>query len=156
MVPGTYGDIKVSGGSTLTLSPGVYNINSITLVGNSILKVSPAGQVTLNVAGSGVNVPVSLSGGSLSNTTQVPNNFQINYAGTNGLDISGGAASYLVVDAPNAPVKLTGGSDMFGAIIANTIDDHGGTNFHVDLSAALGIVPPSGNYVSISFRHLAY
>ena len=156
MVPGTYGDIKVSGGSTLTLSPGVYNINSITLVGNSILQVSPAGQVTLNVAGSGVNVPVSLSGGSLSNTTQVPNNFQINYAGTNRLDISGGAGSYLVVDAPNAPVKLTGGSDIFGAIIANTINDSGGTNFHVDISAALGIVPPSANFVSISFRHLAY
>ena len=156
MVPGTYGDIKVQGGATLTLSPGVYNINSITLSGNSILKVSPAGQVTLNVAGSGANVPVDFSGGSLSNTTQVPNNFQINYGGTGRLDISGGAGSYLVVDAPNAPVKLTGGSNIFGAIIANTINDSGGTNFHVDISAGLGVIPPSGNYVLLSFRHLAY
>src|SRR5579859_5624625 len=156
MVPGTYGDIKVTGGATLTLSPGVYNINSIALAGNSVVNVSPAGQVTLNVAGSGVNVPVNFTGGSLSNTTQIPNNFQINYAGTNQLDISWGAGSYLVVDAPNAAIKLTGGSDIFGAIVGNTIDDKGGTNFHVDLSAALGVVPPSGNYVLLSFRHLAY
>ncbi len=156
MVPGTYADIKVSGGSTLTLSPGVYNLNSISLSGNSIVKISPQGQVTFNVAGSGVTNPVDFSGGSISNFTGVPNNFQVNYGGTGGVSVSGGAGSYLVVDAPNAAVKLTGGSDVFGAIVGKTIVDSGGTNFHVDFSARIGAVPPSGNYVLISFRHLAY
>lgn len=156
LVPGTYGDLKVGAGSTLTLAPGVYNLNSITLVGNSVLTISPPGQVTLNITGSGVNNPVDLSGGTLANTTGVPNNFQINYGGTGGVKVSGGAGSYLVVDAPNAPVSFTGGSDIFGAVVGNSITDQGGTNFHVDTSARVGLIPPSGNYVLVSFRHVAY
>lgn len=156
MVPGTYADLKLTGGAILTLSPGVYNINSISLSGNSTVKISPAGQVTLNVAGSGAANAVDFSGGSISNTSGVPNNFQVNYSGTGGVNVSGGSGSYIVVDAPNAAVKLTGGSDVFGAIVAKTIQDSGGTNFHVDFSARIGALPPSGNYVLISFRHLAY
>src|SRR5205085_1916950 len=77
MVPGTYGDLRLSGGAVLTLSPGVYNLNSISLSGNSTVNISPAGQVTFNVAGSGAANAVDFSGGSISNNTGVPNNFQV-------------------------------------------------------------------------------
>jgi hypothetical protein len=156
LVPGTYGDIKLTGGTTLTLSPGVYNINSIALSGNSVVAISPPGQVTLNVAGSGVATPVDFTGGTLANTTGVPNNFQINYGGTGGIVLSGGSGSYLVADAPNAAVNLHGGSDIYGAVIGASVTDAGGVNFHVDRSAMIGKIPPSGNFVLISFRHVAY
>jgi Tfp pilus assembly protein PilX len=156
MVPGTYGDLKLSGGAVLTLSPGVYNLNSISLSGNSTVNISPAGQVTLNIAGSGAANAVDFSGGSVSNNTGVPNNFQVNYAGTGGVSVSGGSGSYIVVDAPNAAVKLTGNSDIFGAVVGKTIQNSGGVKFHVDFSARVGAIPPSGNYVLISFRHLVY
>jgi Tfp pilus assembly protein PilX len=154
--PGTYGNISLSGQNTLTLTPGVYYINSLSLSGQSTVKISPPGQVTLNVQGTGQNTPVSFSGGSFSNTTHIPNNFQINYNGTGTLKITGGADSYLVVDAPNAPVQLSGGSAIFGSIVGNSINDSGGVNFHVDTSAVIADLPPTANFVLISFRHVAY
>lgn len=67
---------------TLTLAPGIYNINSITLSGGSKVTISPAGQVVLNVTGTGKSKPIDFSGGSISNTTGIAANFQVNYDGT--------------------------------------------------------------------------
>lgn len=157
LVPGTYGNISISGGATVTIAPGVYNINSLSLSGGSTLKVTPNGQVTLNVAGAGGVNPLNFSGGTLANQTGVPNDFQVNYGGTTGaITISGGSSSYLVVDAPNVPVTFSGGSDIFGVVVGSKITDTGGTNFHVDTSARVGAAPPSSNFNLISFRHVAY
>lgn len=154
--PGTYGNISLSGQNTLTLTPGVYYINSLTLTGQATVNINPPGQVTLNVQGTGQSTPVSFSGGSFSNPTHIPNDFQINYNGTGGLKLTGGSSSYLVVDAPNAPVQLSGGSDIFGSVVANSISDSGNVNFHVDTSAVIADQPPTANFVLISFRHVAY
>jgi len=156
LVPGTYGNIKVTGGVTLTMAPGVYNINSISLAGGSTVVISPAGQVVLNVAGSGASTPVDFTGGSVSNTSRVANNFQINYSGTGTVKVSGGASSYVVVYAPNAAITIQGGSDIYGAIAGKTIDDSGGVNFHYDRNVQLATTSSAGSLTMISFRDVAY
>lgn len=131
LAPGSYGNIKMTAGSTLHLTAGTYNLNSISLVGNSTVLID-SGPVILNVVGTGQTNPIDFSGGSVSNPTFIPKNLQIQYAGTDGLKISGGAQTAMMVYAPNAAVKLTGGSGIWGSVMGATIDDNGGTAVHYD------------------------
>jgi len=155
LVPGSYGNISVTAGGTLTLAPGTYNINSINLAGNASIVISPAGAVVINIAGQGTSTPVDLSGGAITNLSLVANNLLFNYAGSGTIKISGGTQTYVTVNAPNADLQVTGGSDVYGAMIAKTISVMGGTKFHFDRNSKLG--PQSnGNYSEIDFREVSY
>jgi hypothetical protein len=156
--PGQYGNLSISAGNTVHLSQGVYNINSINLNGNSSLIID-SGAVVFNIAGAGLtgaNKAVDLTGGTVSNTASgKPSDFQIMYAGTQGVALSGGSGSYGVVYSPNAPVSLTGGSDWFGSVIGNTVTDTGGTKIHYDRSLTSGL-EIIGNYHATSFGWSKY
>jgi Tfp pilus assembly protein PilX len=167
MVPGSYQNIKMTGGNTLTLTaPGIYNINCISLSGNSILQISPANkQVVINVTGNSCtsNAPVDLSGGTVTNSSGIAANLIINYAGNQQVKLTGGSSTYMVVNAPNASAALSGGSDFFGAIVVASMNDSGGTNLHFD--NALTTAPSSGtttsstfnsSYSTLSFRSVPY
>lgn len=142
--PGSYGDIGLSGHGVLTLTPGTYNINSISEQGaNTAIVVAPYasgplagqyGEVTLNVTGNNQTTPIDLSGNGAQNPTLNPADLQINYAGTGTIKIAGNSDSAMVVYAPNASVTLTGGSDFYGAILGQTVTDAGGTAIHYDLN----------------------
>jgi Tfp pilus assembly protein PilX len=137
-----YGDITLTGQGVLCLTPGVYNINSISDTGaNTGVVILPYttgpltgqyGQVVLNVTGNGQTTPISLTGNGLQNPTLNPADLQINYAGSGNVKIAGNSESALVVYAPNADVTLTGGSDFFGAVLGRTVTDAGGTAIHYD------------------------
>ena len=168
MVPGTYGDITVNGASgTLTLAPGVYNINSLSAGGSAGITVNPPGVVVINAAGNGIplnTAVVDIGANSVVNTpvppatTSNPNNFQINYGGSGLINISAGSKTYAVVNAPAANIVMTGGggpSDGFwGAVIGGTITAQGTINFHYDRS--LTGFPSLGSYQEISFRDVMY
>ena len=168
LVPGSYHDIKVSSsGTVLTLTgPGVYNINCISLSGNSILQISPATtQVVVNVTGNGCtsNAPIDLSGGSVANTSGIAANLMFNYAGNQTVKLTGGSSTYMVVNAPNASAQMTGGSDFFGAVITSTLTDSGGTNLHFDDALTVSTSPATTTYSSVTssyntlgFRTLQY
>jgi hypothetical protein len=137
--PGAYGDISMSGHGQLTLTPGVYNINSISESGaNTGIVIGPDpithlyGPVTINVTGNNQSTPIDLTGNGIQNPTLNPADLQINYAGTGTVKIAGNSESAMVVYAPNASVTLTGGSDFFGAILGQTVKDAGGTAIHYD------------------------
>jgi len=139
LAPGSYGDISLNGHGVLTLTPGVYNINSISESGaNTSVVIGPDpvthlyGQVTLNVTGNSQTTPVDLTGNGLQNATLNPAYFQINYAGTGTIKLNGNSQSAAVIYAPNASVSIKGGSDFFGAVLANTVDDAGGAAIHYD------------------------
>ena len=132
--PGDYGNVNMSGNKTLTLSPGTYNLNSLVLSGNSALQISPPGQVIINIEGTGASKAVDLSGGTITNTTDVPFNLQINYAGSQPIDLSGGSGSYAVVYAPNSPITISGGGAWYGAILGKSFTDSGGSAVHYDLA----------------------
>jgi len=68
----------------------------------------------------------------VSNASFISYNLQIRYAGTHDLQLAGGAQNAAVLYAPNAPLKMTGGSNFYGSLLAKTIDDSGGTSFYYD------------------------
>jgi hypothetical protein len=132
LAPGQYGNLNISGGTTAHLTTGTYNINSLTLSGNSTL-VEDSGPVIVNLAGkslSGGNAALDLSGGSMSNSSGMPSNLQFYYAGSQPIKVSGGTGSYAVVYAPNAPINVSGGSHFYGSIIGSTVNSSGNTAIH--------------------------
>jgi hypothetical protein len=149
LAPGQYGNVQLSGGTTAHVSKGIYNINSLTLSGQSILYVD-SGPVIVNLAGaslSGGNPALDATGGSIQNPSGIPAMLQFTYAGSRGVNLSGGAESYATVYAPNALVNMSGNSDFFGSIIASTLTNSGNATIHYDTSLP-GI--QAGNYIWFS------
>jgi hypothetical protein len=129
-----YGNLSISGGPTvyIHLTAGTYNINSLLMIGNANLRID-SGPVILNLAGAGGASPVlNLSGGTLTNSTGLADNFQIVYGGTGGTTLNGGAGADGMVYAPNAPATMSGSSDWYGSVISNTFTDNGDAPVHYD------------------------
>jgi hypothetical protein len=169
LVPGSYQNVSVSSGGTITLTaPGTYNIDCLTASSSgSNIAISPLGKaVTLNISGTGcVTAPISFGSNTfINNASGVAANFQINYPGTGTLTFTGGSSTYAIVNAPNAAVVLHGGSDFYGALMANTIDDSGGVNLHFDTAdttisgtaASTATATATGSYNTLAFRSLPY
>ena len=163
LVPGTYGNIKST--SNLTLAPGTYNINSLTLTGTgSGITVNPPGVVTLNVAGldsSGnpLTTAIQIDGNGIINsnatTSEPPNDFVINYGGTGGVKINGNGAVTAMLDAPNAPVVQSGNGAWFGSMLGSTMSIGGNAFFHYDRAAALAPTN-TGYFTMVSYREVPY
>jgi Tfp pilus assembly protein PilX len=150
--PGNYNNVSVSGGNTLTLSPGTYNFNSLKLSGGSILTISPAGKVVIQIAGAGSpSKALDFSGGSVSNSGGSPADVQIVYAGSQDIVLSGGSNSSGVVYAPNADITMSGSAPWFGAIVGRTYDSSGGSAVHYDRSLANSLVSGGGTFRLIGF-----
>jgi hypothetical protein len=149
VTPVSLGNVSLTGGATLHLTAGTYNLNSLTLAGNSNLIID-GGPVILNVVGTGLDTPIDLTGGTTSNLTYDPSLFQILYGGTGTVKLAGGTAASATVYVPHAAAQLTGGSDFYGSILAATVADTGGTKIHYDrhLSQSFFTV---GNYMLNSF-----
>jgi hypothetical protein len=143
--PGSYGDITVTGGHTLTFSPGTYNVNSLTLSGGDAVIVSPGGQVFVNVAGQNVLKPIDINGGAVINPSGVALNFQLIYGGAGEVSFSGPTCN-AVLYAPNARVTLTGSSNWFGAMVVGTLNASGAIRLHYDRSLTVPAVTLPGIY----------
>jgi len=159
LAPGTYGNLNIQGGATVTLqggtpgNPAVYTVNSLSLAGGSTLIIN--GPVVINVAGVNQQNAIDFSGGSFQNTSNLPGDFVINYGGNNNISLNGGSAAYAVVNAPNANISFSGGSNFYGQVIGATIKDTGGTNIYYDQS--LNTPGPNNNaFFEIALRELAY
>jgi Tfp pilus assembly protein PilX len=151
-VPGNYGTISLSGQNTLVLAPGVYNIYSLSLSGQS--SITSTGPVVLNFP-SGSQNPISISGQGVQSSSNIPNDFQINYGGTGTVQLSGNGSSYAVVDAPNAALTVSGNGVFYGRVVGKTISYSGNAKFYFDKNTALG--PQSnGGYHVISMREITY
>ena len=149
LAPGQYGDLNASGGTTVHLSAGTYNVNNLILSGGSPIVVD-SGPVIINVEGAGVPKAIDFSGGSITNASGVPSDFQIYYGGSDTVTLSGGSGSYGVVYAPNSPTNFSGASGWFGAVIGKTITDSGGSPIHYD-RALQNTLLIGGQFYPISF-----
>ena len=152
--PGSYGNISVSGGATLHLSAGTYNLNSINLSGGATLTID-SGPVTLNITGTSQATPISFSGGTISNAGLDPSQFLINYAGTGNVILSGGTGSAAVLYAPNASLSFSGGADFYGAVICASLTDSGGATLHYDTNLQSKF-STAGNWMLDSFTWKKY
>lgn len=154
--PGEYRDINLSGNDTVSLPPGTYNINSVSISGNGVLQIVPDpvtgkyGPVIINVTGNNQTNPITLTGNGFSNPTYDPSQLQFIYAGTGTVKVAGNGASAAVVYAPNAAVDFKGNGAFYGAVVANTVLDVGNGAIHYDrrLQKKLYTV---GNYMLNSF-----
>jgi len=139
LAPGNYGDISLGAKDVLTLTPGVYNINSISESGQSQLAIGPDpitglyGPVIINVTGNGQSTPIDLSGQGIANPTLDPSVLQFVYAGTGTINIVGNGASAAVVYAPNATADFKGNAAFYGSVIAAHLKDVGNGAIHYDL-----------------------
>ena len=121
------GDLTVSGQKTATLAPGTYCFHNLTVSGGSVLTVS--GKVKIMLTGK-----LEAGGGSLTNATHVAIKLQIesSFAGSDGIDLSGGSGAYLTVYAPKTQIVLSGNSPVTGALLGKSISSTGGATIHYD------------------------
>ncbi len=129
--PGEYGNLHLSGQAVIHLTAGTYSVNSLILSGNSSVVID-SGPVIFNMGGTGAPTVVDFTGGSLTNADLDPGLFQVLYAGTGQVRMSGNSQSSGMVYAPNAPVQISGGSHWFGAVVAATFQTSGGMQVHND------------------------
>jgi len=161
LAPGSYGDINLAGSKIVTLTPGVYNINSISTTGNAKITIAADpitgkfGPVILNVTGNNNTTPIDIEGNAIDNPTYDPSMFQIVYPGTGTVKIAGNGASAAVVYAPNATADFKGNGQFFGAVIANQISDVGNGAIHYDLRLKKRMFTV-GNYILNSFTWNKY
>jgi len=144
------GDVSLTGSSIVHLNAGVYELNSLSLAGNSRIVVD-SGPVIIKVAGQGVATPIDLSGGGVSNPSLDPTKLQFVYGGTGNIKVTGGTDTAALVYAPNASSALTGAStNFYGAIITNKVTATGGFNLYYDRRLRSSVTT-AGNPTMTSF-----
>lgn len=129
----TYGDVSITAGSTLTLSSGVYVMNSLKLVGNSIISLNiTTGPITIYIVSD-----LDLAGGTVTNATGVSTNLIFMLAATcPTAKITGGANAAYAVYGPDTDITISGGGEIFGAVVGKTVTDTGGSKIHYDKALA--------------------
>jgi len=155
LAPGKYDNLVFTGGHTAQLSAGTYNVNSFTKWAGTMKIMS--GPVVINIAGIGISKDVmNFSSATIANPSSDPSNLTFNYAGTVNMDLTGGAESYALLYAPNAPVTIGGGGAWYGAGIAGSLTLTGGSRLHYDRALGSPVAGPGGSGVAGPFRPISY
>jgi hypothetical protein len=124
------------------------------MTGNAQIIVSPPGAVILNVAGQGQTTAVAIAGNGITDDT-IPNDFIVNYGGTDGISIAGNGNVTAILNSPNAPITQQGNGNWYGSILGAQMQIGGNAFFHYDRNAALAPVN-NGYYTMVSYREIAY
>lgn len=135
---GSYGDLRANGGGEVRLSGGTYVFKSINLSGGAKLSFKGTDD---NPAVVYITNEFDMSNGTFYNTSAKPKNMVFMLAKNVKAKMTGGSAAYAVVYGPEADFQLTGGTDLFGAIVARTVTLQGGASIHYDTDLAKN--PPS-------------
>ncbi len=127
----TYGVVKVTSGTTLTLNAGTYVFDELTLTGNSVVRVG-SGPILVYI-----KLALDLSGGTVVNSSTKSTDLVFMVApGASTIKITGGTSASYAVYAPDSEVTIAGGSDLYGAVVGKSVKNTGGSKIHYD--AALG------------------
>jgi len=142
---------SMSGSDTLTITGKVvlYLTDDFNMTGNAFIRVSSGSSLTIYGGAS----TVKFAGQGIINDTGVAAN--VTYLGlpTNTkVDYSGGSAFIGTINAPQAAVSTSGNSGFYGAVIANSFNATGGSNFHYD--EALGVTGTTGNATPLLTSYL--
>jgi hypothetical protein len=152
----TLGDVNISAGAEFHVNAGTYVVNSFTMNGNATIIVD-SGPVIIKVAGVGYDsgTPITITGNGVSNPSFNPANLEFVYGGTGEVKLAGGDQTSALVYAPNATARITGGSDLYGAIVVNTLIEAGGAAIHYDRHLQTSAMT-AGNYMMSAFTWKSY
>ncbi len=139
---GTYGQVGLQSGNVLHVTAGTYDMDSFSMTGNSQLIID-SGPVVLNISGcattsgsacaSYITTPIDTTGGTVSNPSLISTNFQILYAGTGTIKLSGGSQAAMgLAYAPNGSINVSGNAPWYGSLIGKTVKDTGGAAIYYD------------------------
>jgi hypothetical protein len=132
-----FGKVTFAGCAKITLSPGTYNMDSLTVTSGATVYVPATGGVVINILDQGATpTPLSLSGGTMANNGGNPANLTIVYAGAKPIDIGASAAMYGTIYAPNSAVTMSGTGALYGALVANKATFGGSGTVDYDSSLA--------------------
>jgi len=125
-----------------------YDFNAISLTGGSSIGVStpsPNAKAVVMVSGkdstgSTIDPAINFDGGTYAAPVGTCTTcsaydatlLQFVYGGTSTVVMTGNSSASATIYAPNAPATMKGTSDLYGAIVANTIDVTGSMNIHYD------------------------
>jgi hypothetical protein len=125
--------------ANVVLKGGSYSINSIGNVnittGTSLMGVNNT--VVVNLVGKASNGselanPFSVTSQSIQNPSMDASKFQILYAGAGQIDMTGGAATSVMLYAPNASVVTHGTSAIYGSLLSASVTSQGTPDFIYD------------------------
>lgn len=150
----TMGNVAVNAGAVLQLNAGIYVMNSLTMNGNSTIKIN-SGPVVIKVAGVGQTTPITITGQGLVNSTFRPSDLQFIYGGTGEVKLAGGDTTAGLFYAPNATANITGGADLYGAIVVKQLTEAGGAAIHYDRRLQNNALT-AGNYMLSAFTWKSY
>ncbi|MHB2018050.1 MAG: DUF7305 domain-containing protein [Candidatus Xenobia bacterium] len=135
--PGNYQSLQVTGGTVTLLSGTYYFPGGVVLSGNSSIAIQ-ASNGPVNVVFGGT---FDISGGSVVNDGGVPSTFNITgTAAATSATLTGGTSACFVFNAITADVTISGGSNVYGAIVAHSVDDTGGSDIVYDIRQGTKIV----------------
>ena len=150
----TLGNVTTNGSSVIHLKAGTYVVNSVTMNGNSKIVID-SGPVIFKVAGVGQSTPITITGQGLVNPSFQPNDLQFIYGGTGAVKLAGGDQTSALFYAPKASAQITGGADLYGAIVVNQLTETGGAAIHYDRRLSTTAIT-AGNYMLSAFTWKNY
>ena len=116
----------VTGNATLWIT------GDLTVSGSGYIYISPGASLTLYVGGQ-----ATVSGGGVVNGTGLPSNFSlVGLSSSDKMTYSGSADFVGTINAPEADVTVSGGADVYGAVICSTFTSSGGSGVHYDQGLA--------------------
>ena len=127
------GVLRVDGRGNVTLKapPTQYYFSQVILTGGSTLTVNSGGQhVDIYI-----EKTLDISGGGIVNTSAQPTQLGLSACGIPSAaqwTLTGGSGAYFSVYAPSHPVVVTGGSDLWGAVVGASYTATGGSKLHYD------------------------
>ena len=131
------GVLSVAGGAVVNLTASQYYFSQVIVQGNSTIQVNPAAGTHIEII---ISDLLNVSGGSITNLSAAPTRLGFSSCGSPALpstwSLSGGSSSAFSVYAPNHPVAVSGGGDIWGAVVASTYTATGGSKLHYDEALA--------------------
>jgi hypothetical protein len=145
------GNLNLTGGNDRMIVVGkarLYVTGTTTVGGPAYILIGTGGSVEWYAGGD-----VDLGGGGVLNSPGFAKNFSvIGLQNCTSVTYDGHSAFVGTIYAPDADVKFTGTSDIFGAVVGKTITVQGHVQFHYD--EALRGNPKFGRFIAYSWEEL--
>ena len=131
------GVLVVTAGAAVNLDATQYYFSQVILQGNSSILVNPEKDSHVEIV---IDDLLNISGGSVTNLSDLPTGLGFSSCGSpaspSAWTLSGGSGSAFSVYAPNHPITVTGGGEIWGGVVGATYTATGGARLHYDAALA--------------------